>query len=114
MQSYPLRGNPMQDDKTCNGQPVVVSMPAQKLDDDIIFSTFNFHYCNPCCLGFGAFYNSVKARDRRLLGDYASASTYGTRARRLNIASVILGVLYGILLIVILVYAYQLSRFSHQ
>ncbi|KAL0193313.1 hypothetical protein M9458_011609, partial [Cirrhinus mrigala] len=52
MQNYPApEGN--------TAQPVAVSMP-EIVKDDIIFSTFNLHFCNPCCLGFGAFYNSIK------------------------------------------------------
>lgn len=58
MQNYPAPGESMKHDDTA--QPVILSMPDQKVNDDIIFSTFNLHFCNPCCLGFGAFYNSIK------------------------------------------------------
>lgn len=90
MQNYPGAGGiPMQDNRVCAAQPVIVSMPEQKLNDDIVFSTFNLHFCNPCCLGFRAFYNSIKARDSRLLGDYASARSYGSRARCLLLPSLL-------------------------
>ncbi len=50
----------MQDGRAYTAQPVIVPMPDQRVSDDIIFSTFSLHFCNPCCLGFGAFYNSIK------------------------------------------------------
>ncbi|KAK9975061.1 hypothetical protein ABG768_023123 [Culter alburnus] len=81
MQKYPAPARiPVQDNRVYTAQPMIVSMPEQKFNDDIIFSTFNLHFCNPCCLGFGAFYNSIKARDSRLLGDLTSARSYGSRA----------------------------------
>ncbi|XP_051749675.1 interferon-induced transmembrane protein 1 [Ctenopharyngodon idella] len=107
MQTYPANGGILMQDKVYNAQPVILSMPDQTLNDDIIFSTFNLHFCNPCCLGFGAFYNSIKARDNRLLGNYASARSYGTTARRLNIAALIIGFIFIIGFIIIL---FMISR----
>ncbi|XDV20656.1 hypothetical protein PO909_025951 [Leuciscus waleckii] len=102
MQKYPAAGGiPMQGNRVYTAHPVILSMPEQKLNDDIVFSTFSLHFCNPCCLGFGAFYNSIKARDSRLLGDYASAWSYGRRARRLNVAAIIIGVIFVITAIII-------------
>ncbi|RXN10331.1 dispanin subfamily A member 2b-like protein [Labeo rohita] len=103
MQNYPAPGgNMMQDNSAYTVQPVVVSVPDQIVKDDIIFSTFNLHFCNPCCLGFGAFYNSIKARDSRLLGNLPMAHSYGATARRLNIAAVIVGSISLLILIIIL------------
>ncbi|TRY59549.1 hypothetical protein DNTS_012241 [Danionella cerebrum] len=94
--------------------PVVLSMP--EINDDLIFSTFNLSYCNHCCLGFAAFSNSVKARDRHMLGDYVSAREYGTRARRLNIAAIVIGFFFIILLIVIIIMSISeiTSLFHHK
>ncbi|XP_056099823.1 interferon-induced transmembrane protein 1 [Rhinichthys klamathensis goyatoka] len=100
----------MQDNRVYTAQPVIVSMPEQKLNDDILFSTFNLHFCNPCCLGFGAIYNSIKARDSRLLGDYASARSYGSRARCLNVAAIIIGVI--VVITGIIIFSQTLSQLT--
>ncbi|KAG1959066.1 interferon-induced transmembrane protein 1 [Pimephales promelas] len=113
MQNYPAAGEiPMEDKRVYTAQcPVIVSMPEQKLNDDILFSTFNLHFCNPCCLGFVAFYNSVKARDSRLLGDLTSARLYGNRARCLNIASIIIYASAIIILIIAAVTVINLTSY---
>ncbi|XP_016348863.1 dispanin subfamily A member 2b-like [Sinocyclocheilus anshuiensis] len=104
MQNYPAPGGIlMQDNRVYTAQPVIVSMPDQNVNDDIIFSTFNLHFCNPCCLGFGAFYNSIKARDSRLLGDFPMARSYGARARRINIAAIVIGSISILIFIIVLV-----------
>ncbi|KAK2912005.1 hypothetical protein QQF64_027888 [Cirrhinus molitorella] len=111
MQNYPAPGGiPMQDDRVYTAQPVVLSMPDQIVSDDIVFSTFNLHFCNPCCLGFGAFYNSIKARDSKLLGNLPLARSHGATARRLNIAAVIIGSIS--ILIVIIVIAKSFSQLT--
>ncbi|XP_048044431.1 interferon-induced transmembrane protein 1 [Megalobrama amblycephala] len=103
MQAYPSNGGILMQDKCIyNAQPVILPMPDQTLNDDILFSTFNLHFCNHCCLGFGALYNSVKARDSRMLGNYAKARSYGTTARRMNIAAVVIGFIFFIGFIFIL------------
>ncbi|XP_016345009.1 interferon-induced transmembrane protein 1 [Sinocyclocheilus anshuiensis] len=114
MQNYPAPGESMkQDDRVFTAQPVILSMPDQKVNDDIIFSTFNLHFCNPCCLGFGAFYNSIKARDNRLLGDIPMARSYGTRARKLNIAAVIIGSISILIVIIVLAKSFGPVVSSH-
>ncbi|CAM4541810.1 unnamed protein product [Leuciscus chuanchicus] len=114
MQKYPAAGGiPMQDNRVYTAHPVILSMPEQKLNDDIVFSTFNLHFCNPCCLGFVAFYNSVKARDSRLLGDYASARSYGRRARRLNVAAIIICASAIIILIIVAVTLFNLTSYRY-
>nr|XP_023678594.1 dispanin subfamily A member 2b-like [Paramormyrops kingsleyae] len=55
--------------------------------DHIIWSLFNFINCNPCCLGLIALYYSVKARDRKVLGDLEAAREHGSKARCFNIAA---------------------------
>ncbi|KAF4115494.1 hypothetical protein G5714_002983 [Onychostoma macrolepis] len=104
MQNYSAPGGiPMQGDRAYTAQPVIVSMPDQSLNDDIIFSTFNLRFCNPCCLGFVAFYNSIKAR------------SYGTRARHLNITAVIIGsIISFVIIIIVAVKIYQAkSDYNH-
>ncbi|XP_050959845.1 dispanin subfamily A member 2b-like [Labeo rohita] len=108
MQSYSAPGGiPMQDNRAYAAQSVTVSVPDQKDSDDIIFSTFSLHFCNFCCLGFGAFCNSIKARDSRLLGDFPKARSYGAKARRLNIAAVIIGSILILIFLIIFVKTYM-------
>ncbi|XP_043095577.1 interferon-induced transmembrane protein 1 [Puntigrus tetrazona] len=109
MQNYPAPGESVRQE---HAQPVTLSMPDQKVSDDIIFSTFNLHFCNPCCIGFGAFYNSIKARDSRLLGDIPLARSYGSRARKLNIAAAILGSV-SLLIFIIIVAKFSSVPSSH-
>ncbi|XP_051981815.1 interferon-induced transmembrane protein 1-like [Xyrauchen texanus] len=95
-------GIPLQDNRGYTHQQVTVSMPEQKFNDDIVFSTFNLHFCNHCCLGFCAFHNSVKARDSRMRGDFMSAQSYGSKARCLNIIAFSIGVIIIIGLIMLI------------
>ncbi|XP_027019603.1 interferon-induced transmembrane protein 2-like isoform X1 [Tachysurus fulvidraco] len=62
---------------------VVVVMP-QHPTDYVVWSIASIVYGNPCCLGLLAFYFSIKARDRKMLGDLAGATTYGSKACCLN------------------------------
>ncbi|XP_019375404.1 PREDICTED: dispanin subfamily A member 2b-like [Gavialis gangeticus] len=78
---------------------------AQRLDillpprDFVLWSFFNTVFCNPCCLGFLALVFSIKARDRKVLGDINGAHSYGKTARNLNIAIVVLSIIFIILVI---------------
>ncbi|XP_055505090.1 dispanin subfamily A member 2b-like [Leucoraja erinacea] len=58
--------------------------------DHFLWSMFNFVYCNFCCLGFMALAFSVKARDRKMLGDIYSANHYGATSKALNLAATLL------------------------
>ncbi|XP_029009739.1 interferon-induced transmembrane protein 1 [Betta splendens] len=71
-------------------QYTTVNVPAEPPKDHIIWSLFCFVYSNPCCLGLAALIYSIKARDRKMLGDIQGAKTYAATARQLNIASTIL------------------------
>ncbi|XP_017160647.1 interferon-induced transmembrane protein 3-like, partial [Poecilia reticulata] len=46
-----------------------VNIPAVQPSDDIIWSLACFMYGNPLCLGLAALIFSVKARDRKVVGD---------------------------------------------
>ncbi|XP_051538921.1 interferon-induced transmembrane protein 3-like isoform X2 [Myxocyprinus asiaticus] len=104
-------GVPLQDNRGYTHQPVTVSMPEQTFNDDIVFSTFNLHFCNHCCLGFCAFHNSVKARDSRMRGDFMSAQSYGFKARCLNITAFSIGVIM-IICLIILIYKFQYAFYQ--
>ncbi|XP_029993417.1 dispanin subfamily A member 2b-like [Sphaeramia orbicularis] len=76
--------------------------------DHIIWSICTLFYGNPCCLGLAALIYSVKARDRKMVGDLDGAKNYGTTACRINTAAVILICLIVILIIIsVSVSAYQ-------
>ncbi|KAK7893143.1 hypothetical protein WMY93_022295 [Mugilogobius chulae] len=55
--------------------------------DHFIWSLICCFYYNPLCLGLAALIFSVKARDRKVVGDIESARSYGSTARTLNIIS---------------------------
>ncbi|XP_061077944.1 dispanin subfamily A member 2b-like [Conger conger] len=70
--------------------------------DHVLWSLFNFFYMNVCCLGFGALYFSIKARDRKVVGDIEGARGYGSKARCLNIVALCLSLLFFIIIIIVL------------
>ncbi|XP_077177359.1 interferon-induced transmembrane protein 1-like [Paroedura picta] len=69
--------------------------------DHIVWSIFTTAYLNVCCLGVIALAFSVKARDRKLIGDYGGASSYGSTARALNITALMLTLLSFMLIILV-------------
>uniref|UniRef100_A0A8D0CBP8 Uncharacterized protein n=1 Tax=Salvator merianae TaxID=96440 RepID=A0A8D0CBP8_SALMN len=58
--------------------------------DHLVWSIFTTMYCNFCCLGLMALTFSVKARDRKVLGDQGGARSYGSTAKCLNILALVL------------------------
>ncbi|KAK7893142.1 hypothetical protein WMY93_022294 [Mugilogobius chulae] len=74
--------------------------------DHFIWSLICCIYYNPLCLGFAALIYSVKARDRKVVGDIEGARSYGSTAHTLNFISTgifFLSILIGIILIALLV-----------
>ncbi|KAJ7344278.1 hypothetical protein JRQ81_000228 [Phrynocephalus forsythii] len=71
-------------------------------DDRLAWSVFSTLYLNFCCLGFLALVFSIKARDRRVIGDHSGAASYGATARSLNIAALVLSILLFFLVVIIL------------
>ncbi|XP_069077380.1 interferon-induced transmembrane protein 1-like [Pleurodeles waltl] len=69
--------------------------------DHLIWSLFSAIYMNFCCLGFMALVFSVKARDRKLVGDMDGAISYGCTAKSLNITALVLS-LFTLVLIILL------------
>ncbi|XP_035885828.1 interferon-induced transmembrane protein 3-like isoform X5 [Phyllostomus discolor] len=81
---------------------VVNIQPETAVPDHIVWSLFNTLFFNVCCLGFVAFAYSVKARDRKMVGDVIGAQSYASTAKSLNIAALVLGILGTIGSIVLL------------
>nr|XP_013803716.1 PREDICTED: interferon-induced transmembrane protein 10-like isoform X2 [Apteryx mantelli mantelli] len=78
--------------------------PRPEPRDFVLWSFFNtFFCCNPLCLAFIALVFSIKARDRKVLGDLEAARRYGARAKALNIISSLLlaGAMVAIIIIVV-------------
>ncbi|KAM8970190.1 interferon-induced transmembrane protein 1 [Sarcophilus harrisii] len=69
--------------------------------DFLVWSVFNTLYMNFCCLGFMALVFSVKARDRKLVGDLNAAQSYGSTAKCLNICALIFSLLLVTLVIIL-------------
>ncbi|KAL9849400.1 uncharacterized protein GJ701_005450 [Geothlypis trichas] len=68
--------------------------------DHLVWSLFTTLYGNFCCLGLLAFIFSVKSRDRKVLGDYSGALSYGSTAKYLNITALVINIVIVILVIV--------------
>ncbi|XP_069480021.1 interferon-induced transmembrane protein 1-like isoform X1 [Ambystoma mexicanum] len=109
-----------------NSTTVNMTTYQQPPRDHIIWSIFNAMFMNFCCLGFLALVFSVKllvlqslrvvcgatrhvlsccikcARDRKIVGDIHGATSYGSTAKSLNIAALVLSLLFIILFIVLL------------
>uniref|UniRef100_A0A3Q4HNL9 Dispanin subfamily A member 2b-like n=1 Tax=Neolamprologus brichardi TaxID=32507 RepID=A0A3Q4HNL9_NEOBR len=93
------------------GQRVITEPPK----DYIIWSLCCFFYSNPFCLGLAALINSIKARDRKMVGDMDGARSYGSTARNLNIIATII-VTTAILIFIItfsVITAKAASYYSH-
>ncbi|XP_053837084.1 dispanin subfamily A member 2b-like [Vidua macroura] len=69
--------------------------------DHLVWSLFTTLYGNFCCLGLLAFVFSVKSRDRKVLGDYSGALSYGSTAKYLNITALVINILIVIIVIVV-------------
>nr|XP_055157128.1 interferon-induced transmembrane protein 1-like [Nyctereutes procyonoides] len=76
--------------------------------DHIVWSLFNTVFMNWCCLGFVAFAYSVKARDRKMVGDLTGAQSFASTARCFNISALVVGIILGIISIVLLGMAYTM------
>ncbi|CAK7308295.1 Interferon-induced transmembrane protein 3 [Vulpes lagopus] len=69
--------------------------------DHIVWSLFNTVFMNWCCLGFVAFAYSVKARDRKMVGDLTGAQSFASTARCLNIWALVLGLLLTVTFVIL-------------
>uniref|UniRef100_A0A8D1PEB8 Uncharacterized protein n=2 Tax=Sus scrofa TaxID=9823 RepID=A0A8D1PEB8_PIG len=69
--------------------------------DHVLWSLFSTLFLNWCCLGFVAFAYSVRARDRKMVGDIIGAQSYASTAKCLNIWALVLGLLLTITLIAV-------------
>ncbi|XP_042641255.1 dispanin subfamily A member 2b-like [Tyto alba] len=70
--------------------------------DHLVWSVCTTLYANVCCLGFLALVFSVKSRDRKVLGDYSGALSYGSTAKYLNITALLINIFLIIILIALI------------
>ncbi|XP_072721816.1 dispanin subfamily A member 2b-like [Ciconia boyciana] len=70
--------------------------------DHLAWSLCTTLYANVCCLGFLALVFSVKSRDRKVLGDYSGALSYGSTAKYLNITAQLLNIFLIVLVIALI------------
>ncbi|KAG7324251.1 hypothetical protein KOW79_012267 [Hemibagrus wyckioides] len=83
------------------GAGTVVVAIQEHPPDYIVWSVANLFCGNPLCLGLLAFYFSIKSRDRKMVGDIAGATSYGSKACCVNGFALGLIILIFILIIVI-------------
>ncbi|XP_070622391.1 interferon-induced transmembrane protein 1-like [Erythrolamprus reginae] len=76
-------------------KPAQRRLAGEQPNDYLLWSLFNLlflsFYCF-CCLSFSALVCSIKARDRKVIGDPESAAAYGKKAKYLNIAACLIGI----------------------
>ncbi|XP_034031890.1 interferon-induced transmembrane protein 1-like [Thalassophryne amazonica] len=126
---YPEQAMPLQQGGTGGfpnqqGGPVLyqhtaVNISTELPKDHIVWSLCCFFYslnsgfC--CCLGLAALIFSVKARDRKMVGDLEGARHYGKTAAGINIASTILmSLLYISVFIAVIVLLSQANSYSNK
>ncbi|NXS61486.1 IFM1 protein, partial [Brachypteracias leptosomus] len=98
---------PLAEGLTMEGMPrstvlTVETHPQPPPRDHLAWSLCTTLYGNFCCLGFMALIFSVKARDRKVLGDYSGALSYGSTSKYLNITALLLNIFFIILIIALL------------
>ncbi|XP_034004978.1 interferon-induced transmembrane protein 5 [Trematomus bernacchii] len=106
---YPgVQGQP---GRSAGGQCTTVSIPPEPPRDHIIWSLSSFLYSNPCCcLGLVALIHSIKARDRKVVGDMEGARHYGSTARWLNISATVLASVMFLITIIITIIVVSMSQ----
>ncbi|XP_032446938.1 dispanin subfamily A member 2b-like [Xiphophorus hellerii] len=97
---YPVETVPLQDRRheASPGQPggptgvqhTVVNVPTEPPTDYLVWSLWNFVYGNIFCFGLVALIYSVRARDRKVVGDQDGARRHASTARAFNIAATVL------------------------
>ncbi|XP_056349552.1 interferon-induced transmembrane protein 1-like [Oenanthe melanoleuca] len=84
---------------------VLLEEPPRPPRDHLVWSLCTTLYGNFCCLGLMAFVFSVKSRDRKVLGDYSGALSYGSTAKWLNITALVIHIIIVVIVIVIIALA---------
>ncbi|XP_072291363.1 dispanin subfamily A member 2b-like [Eucyclogobius newberryi] len=91
--SVPLQENMFYSEGECAvmvRQDATVNVARVMPGDHFVWSLICCIYYNPFCLGLAALIYSVKARDRKVVGDIEGARSHGSTAQTLNIISTVL------------------------
>uniref|UniRef100_A0A8C6SIN6 Uncharacterized protein n=1 Tax=Neogobius melanostomus TaxID=47308 RepID=A0A8C6SIN6_9GOBI len=108
--SVPLQEGTMSYPNSGQFQYSMLEVRREMPKDHFIWSLCCFFYYNPFCLGLAALIHSVKARDRKVLGDIEGAHNYASTARTLNIISTVLFCLSVVIAIIVTVVLVCLAR----
>ncbi|NXO88694.1 IFM1 protein, partial [Certhia brachydactyla] len=81
---------------------VLLEDPPVPPRDHLVWSIFTTLYGNFCCLGLLALVFSVKSRDRKVLGDYSGARSYGSTAKYLNITAWVINIIIVIIVVTVI------------
>ncbi|XP_049930142.1 dispanin subfamily A member 2b-like [Epinephelus moara] len=116
-EAFPLQGGydgrPGQPGGHSVVQHTIVNVTTEPPKDHIIWSLCNFVYSCCPCLGLAALIFSIKARDRKVVGDLEGARHYGSTARCLNIIAAVLGcIMVFIFIITVIVVAVQINSYD--
>lgn len=98
---YPLQTRndsvPVQTGGPAGGQNI------HQTKDRIVWSLFNLVHCNPCCLGLVAVLHSVRARDKKMVGDVEGARAEGKKALIFNIIATVICSLAVVIFIIVMI-----------
>ncbi|XP_043981386.1 interferon-induced transmembrane protein 1-like [Gambusia affinis] len=112
---YSNNASPGQPGGPTGVQHIIVNVPPEPPTDYLVWSLCTFVYANFCCLGLGALISSVKARDRKMVGDHNEARRHASCARVFNIVAVTLtSLMLFIVIVVQIVAAAKLAQYTSQ
>uniref|UniRef100_A0A8D2CJL9 Interferon-induced transmembrane protein 3 n=1 Tax=Sciurus vulgaris TaxID=55149 RepID=A0A8D2CJL9_SCIVU len=78
----------------CSLAPVttmVINMPSESsVHRHVVWSLFNTHLMNFCCLAFIAFIYSIKSRDRNTMGDITGVQVFAFTTKCLKLGNFLL------------------------
>ncbi|NWH98481.1 IFM1 protein, partial [Tichodroma muraria] len=80
---------------------VLLEEPPRPPRDHLVWSLSTTLYGNFCCLGLLALVFSVKSRDRKVMGDYSGALSYGSTAKYLNITALVINIIIVIIVVTV-------------
>uniref|UniRef100_A0A3P9P911 Uncharacterized protein n=1 Tax=Poecilia reticulata TaxID=8081 RepID=A0A3P9P911_POERE len=94
-------------------QHTIVNVPTEPSADYLVWSLWNFVYGNFFCLGLVALSYSVKARDRKMVGDQDGARRHAYTAHVLNVFVTSLAILLSIAALIVVIYTSFITNIKH-
>ncbi|NWQ69503.1 IFM2 protein, partial [Neopipo cinnamomea] len=99
---YEMLPTGMNADETSQSTTVLVEEEQPPPRDHLVWSLCTTLYGNIFCLGFLAFFFSVKSRDRKVLGDRSGALSYGSTAMCLNITALVFNIFIAVIVVIVI------------